>query len=172
MTIHHVFAAANYSASCSATAPRVGVRPTSATFTNQVGVALMSGMRSDLFAYTQVAGRSWIPSNLTAASNTYKIDSADESGIGSGKGYQWDIINIPLVGAGGRAFKNSAAQGILSLGAERIVIREPDRLFRLVVLLGQHWAENRLLRSVGLLRILEQMECPIQVGTPQEMKPF
>ncbi len=111
MTIHHVFAAANYSASCSATAPRVGVRPTSATFTNQVGVALMSGMRSDLFAYTQVAGRSWIPSNLTAASNTYKIDSADESGIGSGKGYQWDIINIPLVGAGGRAFKNSAAQG-------------------------------------------------------------
>ena len=108
MTIHHVFAVANYSASCSATAPRPSIRPTSATFTNEVGVGLMSGIRSDLFAYTQVAGRSWTPTNLAAASNTYKIDSASEN---PGSGYQWDIINIPLVGAGGKSYKTGAAQG-------------------------------------------------------------
>lgn len=77
MVIHHVFACANVGA----------VAPTSATFTNQIGVGLGCGIRSDLFESRQVAFASW----TVAQKNRYLID---DSLVRTEK---MQLYNIPLV---------------------------------------------------------------------------
>ena len=77
MVIHHVFACANVGA----------VAPTSATLTNQIGVGLGCGIRSDLFESRQVAFASW----TVAQKNRYLID---DSVVRTEK---MQLYNIPLV---------------------------------------------------------------------------
>tara|TARA_R110000824_G_scaffold36852_3_gene113998 strand:+ start:3742 stop:5430 length:1689 start_codon:yes stop_codon:yes gene_type:complete len=114
MTVHHVFAAVNYGISSSAIAPRISTKPVSTTLETQIGVGLLAGVRSDAFNYEQIAYRAFDPTDLTGAANTFRIDGAAESS--GGYGYNWDIVNIPVVGSGGEVFKNGAAQGRPAFG--------------------------------------------------------
>lgn len=80
MVIHHVFACANVGAT----------PPTSATFTNKVGVGLGCGIRSDLFESRQVAFASW----TVAQKPLFLIDTSKSRNEGM------QLYNIPLVYSG------------------------------------------------------------------------
>lgn len=99
MTIHHVFACVNVGA----------VVPTSATFTNKVGVGLGCGVRSDLFQSRQLAFAEWTPTNKTL----YQID---QSII---RTENMQLMNIPLVyvvGEEGSGYNSSVSSALNDTG--------------------------------------------------------
>jgi hypothetical protein len=91
MTIHHVLAAVSYAPSIPG---GTSLRPTSTTFTNQVGVGMMTGVRSDLYAIQQVAEASWTPTGGASPIDANRIFASK----------YWDLISVPLVGAGGTGY--------------------------------------------------------------------
>jgi hypothetical protein len=98
MTIHHVLIAVNYTDSARTIS---AVRPTQATFTNEVGVGLLQGIRSEDLAIQQVAHATWTPADI----GTNKIIDRMSSGVaGSALTYMWDILQCPLVGTGGKGY--------------------------------------------------------------------
>ena len=102
MTIHHVFVCVNYTHAQRGTA---GARPSQATFTNEVGVGLLQGIRAEDYAVQQVANVSWVPG--AASLGTKLIDRiASGSTSASSYTYLWDIVSCPLVGAGGKGYIN------------------------------------------------------------------
>lgn len=111
MTIHGVFAFANYGTNVYQDSGALGTSqgpakyPTSTTFYNEVGVGLMSGIRSDTYTYQQVAYASWDPVTLLPR---YRVDNAAEN-WSSGQaanlnGYMYETILVPLMGANGTPF--------------------------------------------------------------------
>jgi hypothetical protein len=99
MVIHHVFACVNVG----------GVPPTSATFTNKVGVGLGCGIRTDLFQSRQLAFASWTPANKSL----YQID---QSII---RTENMQLMNIPLVyvtGQAGTGYDNNAKASLNATG--------------------------------------------------------
>lgn len=105
VTIQHVLIAQSY------TSPNPGIStsrvlPTDLpNFTNEVGVGLLTGIRSDNFAVNQVAHAMWTPSTI----GTYLIDRSNlrfdpANPTTSFLGYAWDMLACPLVGAGGKGF--------------------------------------------------------------------
>ncbi len=102
MTIHHVLIAVNYTDSARGLS---SARPTQATFTNEVGVGLLQGIRSEDLAIQQVAHATWTPTGGAAPIGTNKIVDRMASGIaGSAYTYMWDILQCPLVGTGGSGY--------------------------------------------------------------------
>tara|TARA_R110002051_G_scaffold15110_6_gene47725 strand:- start:1562 stop:3139 length:1578 start_codon:yes stop_codon:yes gene_type:complete len=110
MTIHHVLIAVNYTHGVRSV---TGVRPTQASFTNEVGVGLMQGIRAEDYSVQQVAHLKWEPPNIA----TDLVDQFSSGGEGKpAYTYMWDILSCPLVGAGGQGYKPQghpvyAAQG-------------------------------------------------------------
>ena len=109
ISIHHVIVAQGYTSPN----PRISSsRPLSTdlpNLTHEVGVGLLTGIRSDNFAVSQVAYASWKPSTI----GSYLIDRSnlrfDPSNPTTGfMGYAWDMLACPLVGAGGTGY---VAQG-------------------------------------------------------------
>ena len=105
ITIHHVLLAQSFASPN----PQLGsARPLSATqpnLTNEVGVGLLTGIRSDNFTVSQVAHASWTPATV----GTYLIDRsnlrfAPASPSTNFIGYAWDMLACPLVGAGGAGY--------------------------------------------------------------------
>tara|TARA_R110000772_G_scaffold63986_11_gene143034 strand:- start:143 stop:715 length:573 start_codon:yes stop_codon:yes gene_type:complete len=102
MTIHHVLIAVNYTDSARSIS---AARPTQITFTNEVGVGLLQGIRSEDLAIQQVAHLSWTPTGGAAPIGTGKIIDRMSSGPGnSAFTYMWDILQCPLVGTGGTGY--------------------------------------------------------------------
>ena len=105
--LHHVVAAANYAlpgdpdGTRNVKYPQVASVPQSTTLSNHVGVALFSGIRSDRVAYTQLAELAWVAKTSSAE----KLDQMDQGG---GKGYLWELTQIPLVGNAGHAYNGVA----------------------------------------------------------------
>jgi hypothetical protein len=97
ITIHHVIIAANYTSSHP---DLIGSRPTSPTFTNEVGVGLLAGIRAEDFAVQQVASASWVPATI----GNYRIDIMNSGTPLTTTGYYWDLLSCPLVGAGGAGY--------------------------------------------------------------------
>lgn len=98
MTIHHVLIAVNYTDSSRTISAS---RPTQLTFTNEVGVGLLQGIRAENLAIQQVAHATWTPANI----GTNKIIDRISSGVaGSAFTYMWDILQCPLVGTGGNGY--------------------------------------------------------------------
>jgi len=95
IVIHHVLAAVNYSPSEPAGSR---LRPTSTTFTNQVGVGMMTGIRSDLYAMQQVATATWNPVGGAAPITGNRFFT------GNTPGSSWDLVSVPLVGTGGLGY--------------------------------------------------------------------
>jgi len=119
MTIHGVFAFANYGTNVYEddgtvkTSQGPAMYPTSATFYNEVGVGLMSGIRSDTYTYQQAAYASWDPATLLPR---YRVDNAAENWspaqVANLNGYMYETVQIPLVGDSGTPFlPNSTYSG-------------------------------------------------------------
>ena len=99
MVIHHVFACANVGA----------VPPTSATLTNQIGVGLGCGIRSDLFESRQVAFASW----TVATQPQFLIDKSQV------RTEHMQLYNIPLVYTGantGTGYNPTVASALSNTG--------------------------------------------------------
>lgn len=74
-----------------------GVLPNGTDCRNEVGIGLLSGIRSDNVAISQIAHNSWLPADLAAGTNV--IDRGDwfrENTTGRTRGYSWDILSCPL----------------------------------------------------------------------------
>ena len=92
-TVHHVLAAWNYMS------PTDGTMPTA--FDSEIGVCLMTGLRSDEFSYEQVAYASINQTNKAS----FRVD-AIKSKLNSGMNAdvsEWEMLSIPLVLQGGNA---------------------------------------------------------------------
>lgn len=99
MVIHHVFACANVG----------NVAPTSATFTNKVGVGIGCGIRSDLFESRQLAYASW----TVAQKPQFLIDET------MARTEKMQLYNIPLVYTGantGTGYSSSVAATLANTG--------------------------------------------------------
>lgn len=114
VVIHHVVAVVSYAAPYAAATgltgwiPQLGTgqRPSSETLTNQVGVALGTGLRGDLAAYQQVAFVEWAPSDNPDIDAFKQASNGQLSYPGSyppDPNLDWDyeLRSVPIVGAGG-----------------------------------------------------------------------
>lgn len=118
-TIHHVTAVAGYAYPYDGTS--TGRRPTSATFNSQVGVGLGTGLRGDLFKYQQVAWKDWTPGSIL----TRTIDHV-KSRVGGTltlNSWDFDLLNIPLVGAGGSGYYPQGTPVFCGSGTSRTADR-------------------------------------------------
>lgn len=102
ITIHHVLIANSHASDA---LNYSSTRPVSPNFRNEVGVGLMTGIRSDNFEIQQVATADWVPATRT----NFLVDtSANKITAGAANGYFWDILACPLIGNAGVGF---TAQG-------------------------------------------------------------
>tara|TARA_R110002126_G_scaffold79364_3_gene197006 strand:+ start:13144 stop:14754 length:1611 start_codon:yes stop_codon:yes gene_type:complete len=102
MTIHHVLIAVSYADSARTLS---AARPTQITFTNEVGVGLLQGIRSEDLAIQQVAHLTWTPTGGATPIGTNKIIDRMSSGpAGAAFTYMWDVLQCPLVGTGGTGY--------------------------------------------------------------------
>jgi hypothetical protein len=115
--IHHVYAVTNYGApngqanwSLGLGTGVRGIKPTSATLWHDIGLGLYTGIRSDHVAWEQVARLNVLASGLSA----YTIDRARvvSNQTMTDEDYQFEVVQVPLVGAGGTAPKNVAGVAI------------------------------------------------------------
>lgn len=109
--IHHVFAVMNYGApngqstwSGTLGTGAAGIKPTSATLSYDIGVGLYTGVRSDHVAWQQVARLNSLVANLA----NFTIDRARvvSNQTMTSEDFQFEVVQVPLVGAGGVAPKN------------------------------------------------------------------
>ena len=103
MPIHHVVIASNYSSSVANDTSTGFHRPSEVSYTNEVGVAALRGIRSSDFAYQQIAQASWTPGTLS----NFVIDRGDRLHVSATNdyfGYSWDFLSCPLVGLGGEGY--------------------------------------------------------------------
>ncbi len=102
MTIHHVLVCNNYT---HARRENSAQRPTQTTFTHEVGVGLLQGIRAEDLAIQQIAHVKWNPTGGALPIDNYLIDRMS-SGLNNLTTfyYLWDILSCPLVGTGGEGF--------------------------------------------------------------------
>ena len=93
VVVHHVIAAVNMS--WHGDGNQKTAVPTSATFSQIVGVGLGSGLRGQKLAYTTVAGAQWVPG---ASKQNLLIDTiSDTRSSSAAKNYLWELISIPIL---------------------------------------------------------------------------
>jgi len=101
--IHHVVAVTNY------VNPATGLMPTRGTFITKINVGLGTGIRSDQYAYNDVAYVDFTPANKA----TYRIDQVKSrlnSGL-NGDVAEFELFHVPLVIQGGHSGTGYTAQG-------------------------------------------------------------
>lgn len=102
MTIHHVLIGVNYT---HAKRDQAAVRPTQLTFTHEVGVGLLQGIRAEDFAVQQIAHAQWNPTGGANPIDNYLVDRmASGISLSTNFYYLWDILSCPLVGTGGNGY--------------------------------------------------------------------
>ena len=103
ITIHHVLIANSHASDA---VNYNSTRPVSPNFRNEVGVGLMTGIRSDNFEIQQIAAADWVP----ATRSNFLIDtSANKYVSGTVNGYFWDMLACPLVGNAGTGYMTQGA---------------------------------------------------------------
>jgi hypothetical protein len=130
--IHHVTAVFNYGApngqswqqAAGLTTLQRGVKPNSVTLEHEIGVALFTGVRSDHVAWTQVAYLNTLMSNLPA--NVFDRIRVSGEQTMTDEDYQFELVQIPLVGAGGTTVKNIAGAA-LTQGAPVVAAKGTTR---------------------------------------------
>lgn len=115
--IHHCILAINYGSPASTAqgpAPHLpttaGQKPTSATFSSDVGVALFTGQQADESAFQQVAHLNYTVANLA----DYTIDRIRHSSdsVMTNFDHTFDLVQVPLVNNNGTGLKNLAGTQI------------------------------------------------------------
>lgn len=141
MVIHHVVAVVSYAAPpCLSAFPDAitqaqrGRRPQSATLSNQVGVALGTGLRGDLAAYQNVAFVDWAPADDPDIDKFKQTRNGFLSEPGSyppDQTLDWDyeLRSVPILGTGGHGVvpqgKPVFAGRASSIYTERTDIAQP-----------------------------------------------
>ena len=100
IAIHHVILAVNNTAGPDVR--RLTTDPTrGANVANEVGIGLLSGVRSDNVEIKQIAHANWTPATI----GNYLIDRGDyshEDSTDKHSGYSWDMLSCPIpIGASG-----------------------------------------------------------------------
>jgi hypothetical protein len=113
-TLHHVIAVANYFAE-----DGLGVLPTSVTFEQQVAVGLVSGQRGDLMKYQRIAHGRWTPAGGAFPRANLLVDEikALDGGM-SVNVYDYEMMSIPLEGAGGEGYYAQGAPVFIGKGTD------------------------------------------------------
>ena len=120
ISIHHVILAVNNS-STNLTSRLTTNAAKGAAMTNEVGIGLLSGVRSDDVEIKQVANLSWTPATI----GNHLIDRGDERRDGSShRGYSWDILGFPI-SAGASPGTGYFAQGQPMFAAEGVTGAQP-----------------------------------------------
>lgn len=108
--IHHCLLGLNYGSPASAAAgptnlPTIpGAKPSSASFVGKVGVSLFTGQQADESAFQQIAYLNYTAANI--ADRTIDRLRHSQLSVMTGFGYTFDLVQIPIVGAGGVGLKN------------------------------------------------------------------
>lgn len=96
--IHNVMVVANYVRPKTSLPTTEGYVPTSATFTNKVGVGIGTGLRGDKFDYQQVAYGEWTPASK-AAILIDRIKFSQDSLLNH-DAYDQELLNLPILSKG------------------------------------------------------------------------
>lgn len=128
ISIHHVILAVNNdgTGSTSSWVRRLSTDPAKgAAMTNEVGIGLLSGIRSDDVQIKQVANLSWTPATI----GSHLIDRGDfkrdDITIGNHQGYSWDLLSCPIVTGPGGPGTGYFTQGEPMFAAEGVTGAQP-----------------------------------------------
>ena len=114
--IHHCLLGLNYGSPASAAAgptnlPTIpGAKPSSGTFVGEVGVSLFTGQQADESAFQQIAYLSYTAANI--ADRTIDRLRHSQLSVMTGFDYTFDLVQIPIVGAGGVGLNNVSGVAI------------------------------------------------------------
>ena len=109
LIIHHILAVGNhnYTGSLVATAQP----PQLAALSNDVSIGIGCGIRSELFTYQQVAAHEWFPGAAIPTAGV--IDRSTPNGPPD---HSLELVNIPLIGSGGRGYASTGSQVYVGRG--------------------------------------------------------
>lgn len=120
--LHHAIACVNYTrpASTIATSNYLqGCHPSDIDLTNQVGLAVFSGIAGDTYTYQQVLDTSWNPPGGVNPIQVQRVDRVSlgvrqamtRSSVFNSSSHNWDLLSLPLMRRGGQSGTGYLTQG-------------------------------------------------------------
>ena len=137
LIIHHVFVCVSYLGQALGAARF----PTGSNLTNNVALVMGTGMRGDFATYEDIATRSWTPLTL----DDYIVDRIKlrEDYKWSDEAWDLEIMNVPLVGAGGSGYYAQGHPVYVGKASSRFTTRTDISLATPRCLGLEQWLECR-----------------------------